>query len=153
MPAFGQSDTELHPATQCPDPSQTVPPFELQGVPVALLDKLGFPAAQFALTQSFGAVGTSLSSLATTQVPPLHTAFLQSPTGPCGQSESCRQWTQVPLPSHTVPPFELQVVPVGFGTKLGVPAAQVALWQSFVALGTSESSTAKPQTPELQTAL
>jgi hypothetical protein len=93
------SSPSCTPSAQCaelhlPIPSQTVPPLSLHDVP------LGWSAVVHALDEQE----------TTAQVVVLLV-----------QSLVCRQATQAPLPSHTVPPAELHLVPAAASTGVQAP--------------------------------
>ena len=73
------------------------------------------------------------------QVPFVHVRVAQSVSIP-GQSEAVRHCTQLPLPSHSVPPLWSQVVPAVSGGFDGTPLVQTSPVHSFPSTGTSVSS-------------
>jgi hypothetical protein len=84
-------------------------------------------------------------------VPERHVRVRQIVSVP-GQSAAATHWTQLPAPSQTVPPFELHAVPATEFAQPGVPPVHVAV-AHVPHVGKLVASTAKPQTPETQTAV
>jgi hypothetical protein len=84
---WGQSAALLQP-THAPWPLQTPP---AHAAPAAMLDWDGLPFAQIPCVQELADAGTSELSATKPQVPDSHTAFWQSPAGPCGQSAAVVQ--------------------------------------------------------------
>jgi hypothetical protein len=82
---------------------------------------------------------TRSAQLGAWQVPPAQT--------PLGQSLPARHPTQVPAPSHMIPPFEVQAEPAVLGCWPGVPATHVPVVQSLVADGRSAASLAAARFP------
>jgi hypothetical protein len=107
-------------ATQLPLPSQTTPPLSLQAVPLTV----------------FWVPQTSL----------VHVLDLQ--TVVCaGQSVAALHWTQVPLPSHVLPPLSVQVVVFGaFMVPHALPL-HVSTLQAVVWAGQSMATTQATQLP------
>jgi hypothetical protein len=56
------------------------------------------------------------------------------------QSVAATHCTQTPVPSQTLPPFDVQALPCGLAGKIGIPELHPPVWQSFVEVGTFVSS-------------
>jgi hypothetical protein len=110
------SSPSITPSLQCaethvPRPSQTTPPLSVQVVPFEAFD----------LPHTF----------------PVHVRVAQS-VPVAGQSVGARHATQLPEPSHFLPPFDAHVAPCDAFVVPHTPAVHVAVTQSFAGTGQSD---------------